>query len=43
MKFNFWQMIGVVLLVGGAGWLIYREMNKPAAVTNPPAATSPAK
>lgn len=44
MKLNFWQLIGVALLVGGAALLIYREMNKtPAPVNNPPAATQPAK
>ncbi len=44
MKLNFWQIIGVVLLVGGAGWYIYREMN-PAPKPNPnpvPAAVTPA-
>lgn len=44
MKFNFWQMLGVALLVGGAGLLIYREMNKtpaPGPNPNPPAATRP--
>jgi hypothetical protein len=38
MKFNFWQMLGVILLVGGAALLIYREMNKPSGAT----ATQPA-
>jgi hypothetical protein len=45
MKLNFWQWVGVILLVAGAGWLIFRE-NKPKPVvppnnTNVPAATQP--
>jgi hypothetical protein len=41
MKFNFWQMLGVALLVIGGGFLIYREMNKtPAPNPNPPASQS---
>jgi hypothetical protein len=44
MKLNFWQLIGVALLVGGAALLIYREMNKtPAPVNNPAATTRPSK
>lgn len=44
MKLNFWQLIGVALLVGAAALLIYREMNKPVSTDNgKPAATQPAK
>lgn len=46
MKLNFWQWVGVILLVAGAGWLIFRE-NKPKPVapngTNVPAAATQAK
>jgi len=28
MKLNFWQWIGVILLVIGLGLIAYREMNK---------------
>ena len=46
MKLNFWQWVGVILLVGGAAWLIFREnKGKPApGVPNnltTPAATQP--
>jgi hypothetical protein len=42
MKFNFWQMLGVLLLIAGTGLFIYREMHKPAATPNPAPATQPA-
>ena len=31
MKLNFWQMLGLVLLVIGVGWYIVREMNEKKA------------
>jgi hypothetical protein len=46
MKLNFWQVLGVILLIGGAGWMLYRENRpkaNPAVPTNPPAATTQAK
>jgi hypothetical protein len=44
MKLNFWQWVGVILLVGGAAWLIFRENKpKPTVPSNltTPAATQP--
>jgi len=43
MKFNFWQMLGVLLIAGGAALFIYREMHKTAAIPNPAPVTQPAK
>lgn len=34
MKLNFWQIIGLVLLVIGVAWYIWREMNE-RATTKP--------
>jgi hypothetical protein len=31
MKLNFWQWLGIALLLLGVVWLIYREVTKPAA------------
>jgi len=43
MKLNFWQWLGIILLiVGGIGYFIFREESKPAAPTTPPPATQPA-
>jgi hypothetical protein len=44
MKLNFWQILGVILLIAGAAWFIYREnqpKSNPPVPTNPPAATQP--
>lgn len=43
MKFNFWQMLGVLLLAAGAALLIYREMHKPVPTPSPAPVTQPAK
>jgi drug/metabolite transporter (DMT)-like permease len=39
MRLNFWQWIGLVLLIVGLVWIIWREFfgKKPAAVPTPPA------
>ncbi|HSI34734.1 MAG TPA: hypothetical protein VK986_14190 [Tepidisphaeraceae bacterium] len=45
MKLNFWQILGIVLLVVGGGWWLYQKYNTPKpgpAINNPPAATTPA-
>jgi|GEM_PF-3037859 len=34
MKLNFWQWIGVILLVIGLGLIAYREMNKSGDATH---------
>jgi drug/metabolite transporter (DMT)-like permease len=41
MKLNFWQWIGVALLVLGAIWLIKREFGKPATPNKGTPATQP--
>ena len=41
MKLNFWQIIGVVLLIVGLSWVIYEQV-KPKAPAPPAApATAP--
>jgi hypothetical protein len=41
MKLNFWQIMGVVLLIAGGAWWIYDKNHpKPAPITAP-AATQP--
>ena len=45
MKLNFWQIVGIVLLVLGLILLIYREMGNdpaPAPSNTAPSATQPA-
>ena len=44
MKLNFWQWLGLILLIVGAAWWVYERQNKPAApapIPTPPAATQP--
>jgi len=43
MKLNFWQILGIALLViGGAWWLYQKNQPAPAPVTpTTPAATTP--
>jgi hypothetical protein len=43
MKFNFWQILGAILLIGGAAWFIWNEMKakNPQPQPNPPAQTQP--
>jgi hypothetical protein len=42
MKLNFWQWIGLVLLIGGLAALVYRETRpKPAPSTGPNLGTAP--
>ena len=45
MKLNFWQWLGVALLIGGGAWLVYQRTSGPSASPsgNPPAATQPAR
>jgi hypothetical protein len=44
MKLNFWQWLGVVLLIIGVAWWFYDRRSRAAAPApaNPPAVTAPA-
>jgi hypothetical protein len=42
MKLNFWQWLGVVLLVIGGGWYIYDKYIKETPKPAPPAPVAPA-
>jgi drug/metabolite transporter (DMT)-like permease len=44
MKLNFWQWIGLVLLIAGIALVVWREMfgKKPKAGSNEPPQTVPA-
>ena len=42
MKLNFWQWVGVILLAGGAAWLIFRENKGTPAPGVPNNLTTPA-
>lgn len=40
MRLNFWQWLGVALLIVGVFWMVKRD-KPPANNPNPPAATQP--
>jgi hypothetical protein len=42
MKLNFWQWLGVILLILGAAMWLY-EHSSPPATNSPPAATTPSR
>ena len=44
MKLNFWQILGVILLIAGAAWWLYQRSHSatPTNTNNPPA-TAPAR
>jgi len=42
MKLNFWQWLGLILLIVGAAWWVYeRQASTGTPVPTPPAATQP--
>ena len=47
MRLNFWQWLGVVLLVVGLAWLLYARRDRGTPTTPPPAdvpaATAPVR
>jgi hypothetical protein len=42
MKVNFWQLLGVVLVLAGAAFWIYEKMQKDKAPDNKTPSTQPA-
>jgi len=43
MKLNFWQILGVVLLIAGAAWWFYEKRNPSPDAKTVPAATTQAR
>jgi hypothetical protein len=37
MKLNFWQWLGLILLIGGVGFWLYERSGTSAGPQNPPA------
>ena len=40
MKLNFWQIIGVVLLIVGCSWILYKQFKTPAPAPGPTTPTT---
>jgi hypothetical protein len=41
MKLNFWQILGVILLIAGAVWWFYDKTHPKPATNTVPVATQP--
>jgi hypothetical protein len=41
MKLNFWQILGVILLIAGAAWWVYDKTHATPASKTVPIATQP--
>lgn len=40
MKLNFWQILGIVLLIGGLAWYVYNKNHGIPNSTNPTTTTT---